>query len=91
MKLEADDVKFTRKICVATIGDVLDTRILVTFDGFDEASNYWADISSPYIHPVNWHLENGYSITPPPGNFNTFLYVDIFKSNWFLNFRHENI
>lgn len=68
MKLEADDIKFTRKICVATIGDVIDTRILVTFDGLDETSNYWADISSPYIHPVNWHFENGYSITPPSGN-----------------------
>lgn len=67
MKLEADDIKFTRKICVATIGDVIDSRILITFDGFDEASNYWTEITSPYIHPVNWHDENGYSITSPPG------------------------
>lgn len=67
MKLEADDIKFTRKICVATIGDVIDSRILITFDGFDDASNYWTDITAPYIHPVNWHDENGYSITSPPG------------------------
>lgn len=67
MKLEADDIKFTRKICVATIGDVIDNRILITFDSLDEASNYWTDITSPYIHPVDWHLQNGYSITPPSG------------------------
>lgn len=69
MKLEADDIKFSRKICVATIGDVIDSRILITFDGFDDSSNYWADITSPYIHPVNWHNENGYSITMPQGEF----------------------
>lgn len=66
-KLEADDVNFTQKICVATIGDVIDTRILITFDGFEETSNYWTDITSPYIHPINWHCENGFSIQTPPG------------------------
>lgn len=51
---------------MATIEDVIDMRVLVSFDGFDKSSNYWADITSPYIHPVNWHLENGFSITTPP-------------------------
>lgn len=66
MKIEADDIRFTRKICVATIGDVIGSRILVTFDGFDDSMDYWTEITSPYIHPVNWHLENGFSITFPP-------------------------
>lgn len=66
LKLEADDKRDTQKICVATIEDVIDMRVLVSFDGFDKSSNYWADITSPYIHPVNWHLENGFSITTPP-------------------------
>lgn len=80
MKLEADDINFTRKICVATIGDVIDSRILITFDGFDDGSNYWTDITSPYIHPVNWHNENGYSITSPPSKC---------KSKFIVS--HENI
>lgn len=59
----------SRKICVASVGDVIDTRILVHFDGFEESNNYWIDITSPYIHPVNWHIENGYSVVKPPGKF----------------------
>lgn len=69
MKLEADDIKDTRRVCVATIGDVIGSRVLITFDGMDKSSNYWTDIQSPYIHPVNWHLQNGYSITPPSGKY----------------------
>lgn len=67
MKLEADDLKNSRKVCVATVGDVLDNRILIRFDGWDESYDYWTDITSPYIHPINWHKQNGFSITAPPG------------------------
>lgn len=67
MKLEADDIKNTRKLCVATIGDVIDNHVLITLDGLDRQSNYWADVDSPYLHPVNWHLQHGYSIQPPGG------------------------
>lgn len=67
MKLEADDLKSSSRICVATIGDVIDSRILVTLDGFDSSLNYWTDIRSPYVHPVNFHKDHGYSITTPPG------------------------
>lgn len=70
-KLEADDRKGTQKICVATIGDVIDSRVLISFDGFDEANNYWTDITSPYIHATNWHQDNGFSITTPPSKHNT--------------------
>lgn len=70
-KLEADDRKGTQKICVATIGDVIDSRVLISFDGFDEANNYWTDITSPYIHATNWHQDNGFSITTPPSKLNT--------------------
>lgn len=66
MKLEADDIVNTGRICVATIGDVIDSRILVTFDELDSRFNYWTDIRSSYIHPINFHLEDGYSIVSPP-------------------------
>lgn len=66
MKLEADDLKNTRRVCVASITDKFNNRILVHFDGWDEKYDYWVDVDSPYIHPINWHKENGFSIIPPP-------------------------
>lgn len=69
MKLEADDIKDSNRICVAHIGDVIESRILVKLDGFDSCFDYWIDIRSPYIHPINFHSVNGFSITNPPGKF----------------------
>lgn len=66
MKLEADDIKNTNRICVATIGDVIDSRILIRFDELDSCYNYWTDIRSNVIHPINFHQDGGYSITSPP-------------------------
>lgn len=66
MRLEAIDLKNTGKICVATVADVLDNRILIHFDGWDESYDYWIDINSPYIHPINWHKQNGLELIPPP-------------------------
>lgn len=69
MSLEADDLKKSGKVCVASVTDKIDNRILVHFDGWDERYDYWVDIRSPYIHHIDWHHENGYNITPPPGKF----------------------
>ncbi|XP_058830110.1 lethal(3)malignant brain tumor-like protein 3 isoform X2 [Topomyia yanbarensis] len=66
MSLEADDLKKSGKVCVASVSDKIDNRILVHFDGWDERYDYWVDVHSPYIHHINWHQENGYNITPPP-------------------------
>lgn len=66
MKLEADDLKNSGRITAATVLDVLDNRILVSFDGFSNEYCYWTDISAPYIHPVNWHKQCGFSIISPP-------------------------
>ncbi|XP_053690306.1 uncharacterized protein LOC128738875 isoform X2 [Sabethes cyaneus] len=66
MCLEADDLKKSGKVCVASVSDKIDNRILVHFDGWDERYDYWVDIHSPYIHYINWHQENGYNITAPP-------------------------
>lgn len=71
MKLEADDLKNSGRITVATVEDVLDNRILVSFDGYSKEYCYWTDISAPYIHPVNWHKQCGFSIIAPP-NVNNF-------------------
>ncbi|XP_020712241.2 lethal(3)malignant brain tumor-like protein 3 isoform X2 [Athalia rosae] len=65
MKLEAVDRKHSSLVCVASIAELMDSRILVHFDSWDEVYDYWADASSPYIHPVGWCHHNGHSLTPP--------------------------
>lgn len=68
MKLEADHLKMGRgKVGVATIADVLDNRILLQFDGFDSTHDYWADITSPNIHPYNFHKTNRCRLVPAKG------------------------
>ena len=67
MKLEAVDKKNMALTCVATVVDVLGDRILIHFDGWEEAYDYWCDPSSPYIHPVGWCQENGKPLSPPNG------------------------
>ncbi|CAG2064107.1 unnamed protein product, partial [Timema podura] len=65
MKLEAVDRKNSSMICVATVSDLIDSRILVHFDSWDRMYDYWADPTSPYIHPVGWCKEHGHKLTPP--------------------------
>lgn len=67
MKLEAVDRKNTSLVCVATVSNMMDNRILVHFDSWDDIYDYWADPTSPYIHPVGWADLNGRSLTPPNG------------------------
>lgn len=68
MKLEADFNKAGRgRVCVATVGDVLDNRILIRLDPFDESYDYWTDITSPNIHPYNWHKVNKCRLIVPRG------------------------
>nr|XP_006811109.1 PREDICTED: lethal(3)malignant brain tumor-like protein 3-like [Saccoglossus kowalevskii] len=85
MKLEAVDQKNPMLICVATIADVMDNRFLVHFDAWDDSYDYWADPSSPYLHPVGWCQENGKVLTPPndhpdPENFSWMDYLNKTKS-----------
>ncbi|KAL7297830.1 hypothetical protein TKK_0008863 [Trichogramma kaykai] len=65
MKLEAVDRKDSSSVCVATVAGVMDNRILVHFDSWDDLYDYWADVSSPYIHPIGWCGHNGISLEPP--------------------------
>lgn len=65
MKLEAVDRKNSSLICVASVADLIDNRLLIHFDSWGDVYDYWTDPSSPYIHPVGWCEENGYDLTPP--------------------------
>lgn len=41
MKLEAVDKKNPSLMCVATITDMVDNRLLIHFDNWDENYDYW--------------------------------------------------
>uniref|UniRef100_A0A3B3BF33 L3MBTL histone methyl-lysine binding protein 1b n=1 Tax=Oryzias melastigma TaxID=30732 RepID=A0A3B3BF33_ORYME len=65
MKLEAANRRNPQSICVATIAAVVDNRLLIHFDDWDDTHDYWCDASSPYIHPVGYCEEVGVTLTTP--------------------------
>nr|XP_025952436.1 lethal(3)malignant brain tumor-like protein 4 isoform X2 [Dromaius novaehollandiae] len=67
MKLEAVDKKNPLLMCVATITDMWDNRLLIHFDNWDENYDYWCEASSPCIRPVGYCQETGTPLTTPPG------------------------
>uniref|UniRef100_A0A8C5UG48 SAM domain-containing protein n=1 Tax=Malurus cyaneus samueli TaxID=2593467 RepID=A0A8C5UG48_9PASS len=67
MKLEAVDKKNPSLICVATIMDMVENRLLIHFDNWDESYDYWCETSSPYIRPVGYCQETGTPLITPPG------------------------
>nr|XP_040126451.1 lethal(3)malignant brain tumor-like protein 4 [Ictidomys tridecemlineatus] len=67
MKLEAVDRKNPSLVCVATIADVVDDRLRVHFDNWDDSYDYWCDVNSPYVQPVGWCQENGRTLIAPQG------------------------
>lgn len=77
MKFEAEQLRHRKKmnaqikmqqVCyAATVGDVIDSRILVKFDGYDVKENYWTEITSPSIHPIDWHKQHDIPFQPPIG------------------------
>ncbi|XP_038669610.1 lethal(3)malignant brain tumor-like protein 4 [Scyliorhinus canicula] len=66
MKLEAVDKKNPSLTCVATIADIVDNRLLIHFDNWDDGYDYWCDASSPYIRPVGSCQASGLPLTTPP-------------------------
>ncbi|KAM9320144.1 lethal(3)malignant brain tumor-like protein 3 [Gastrophryne carolinensis] len=66
MKLEAVDRKNPSLLCVATISDIVESKLLIHFDSWDHSYDYWCDTSSPYIRPVGYCKEFGIPLTPPP-------------------------
>lgn len=71
-KLEAVDRQNTSLVCVATVTNVMDGRVLVHFDGWEIDYDYWVTPSSPYIHHKGWCQENGIVLNPPKGYRNEF-------------------
>ncbi|XP_049626846.1 lethal(3)malignant brain tumor-like protein 4 [Suncus etruscus] len=67
MKLEAIDRKNPSLVCVATIADIVEDRLLVHFDNWDDSYDYWCDANSPYVQPVGWCQKNGKTLIAPQG------------------------
>uniref|UniRef100_A0A8P0NJR0 L3MBTL histone methyl-lysine binding protein 4 n=1 Tax=Canis lupus familiaris TaxID=9615 RepID=A0A8P0NJR0_CANLF len=86
MKLEAIDRKNPSLVCVATIADIVEDRLLVHFDNWDDSYDYWCDVNSPYVQPVGWCQENGRTLIAPQGypdpeNFSWTEYLEATQTN----------
>lgn len=65
MRLECVDKRVPQLIRVATVSDVKDHQIRISFDGWPDRYSYWVDDDSPDIHPVGWCQKTGHPIEPP--------------------------
>ncbi len=65
MKLEAKDRKNPTMVCVATITEVNNGKLLIHFDGWTNAYDYWCDPTTPDIHPIGWCQAQGHQLQPP--------------------------
>lgn len=79
MHLEAEDLNDTGKLCVASIADVLDDRIRIHFDGWDDCYDIIVDVNSPYIHPCGWHEARQQLVVPPDCESTTFNWKDYIR------------
>lgn len=64
-KLEAVDKKNPQLICCATVSELKDNMIHVTFDGWRGAFDYWCRYDSRDIFPVGWCAKTCHPIQPP--------------------------
>ena len=64
-KLEAVDKKNPHLICPATITDVKDDQIYITFDGWSGA--FWCPYFDRDIFPVGWCAKAGHPLQLPKG------------------------
>ena len=67
MRLEAKDRQNPHLICVATITNTKDGQLLIHFDGWSNAFDYWCKPDSTDIHPAMWCGKRGQSVQPPKG------------------------
>lgn len=65
MKLEAVDRKNPHFICPATVGALRGVEVLVTFDGWQGAFDYYCRFDSRDIFPVGWCSLTGDNLQPP--------------------------
>lgn len=66
-KLEAVDPKNPHLICPATIKEVTLLKLLITFDGWSQSSQFWVSYASRDLFPVGW-CKRAKHILQYPGN-----------------------
>uniref|UniRef100_A0A2M4AGI5 Putative polycomb group protein scm/l3mbt tumor-supressor in n=1 Tax=Anopheles triannulatus TaxID=58253 RepID=A0A2M4AGI5_9DIPT len=64
-KLEAVDKKNPQLICCASVNEVREDQIHVTFDGWRGAFDYWCRYDSRDIFPVGWCAKSCHPMQPP--------------------------
>lgn len=69
MRLECVDKRVPQLIRVATVDDVREHQIRISFDGWPDRYSYWVDDDSSDIHPVGWCQKTGHPIEPPLSKF----------------------
>lgn len=82
MRLEAKDRMNPNLICVATITDIRDGKLLIHFDGWSNRYDYWCEPDTPDIHPIRWCDNHGIGLQPPHRKkfkFADFLVVILFS------------
>ena len=69
MKVEAVDRRFPYFVCVATIADKQETgsKVLVHFDGWSNAYDYWCGADAIELHPMGWCETHGWELQKPHG------------------------
>jgi polycomb protein SCMH1 len=66
-KLEAVDPKNPHLICPATVKEVTLLKLLITFDGWSQSSQFWVSYASRDLFPVGW-CKRAKHILQYPGN-----------------------
>lgn len=68
------------KVYAASIIDVIEDRVLISYDGHEDLGYVWMDIFSPYLHPCNYHksCEDPECFIPP---FRPFDWTNYLKAN----------
>lgn len=64
--MEVFDNKWTKKLKIGTIADVLGDRILIHFDGHELSSSLWYPLDSPHLHPRDYHKKFDIEIEVEP-------------------------
>lgn len=78
--MEAENVKLQKLLSVATVVDKLENRILLHFDSSPDSYDHWYDITSPQIHPIDYHKNSFIDLQPPsPYDKNTFTWRKYLK------------
>uniref|UniRef100_A0A1X7UYJ4 TIR domain-containing protein n=1 Tax=Amphimedon queenslandica TaxID=400682 RepID=A0A1X7UYJ4_AMPQE len=72
MRLEAKDRANPALICVATITDINNNKLLIHFDGWSNRYDYWCDPDTVDIHPIGWCASKGIHLQPPHGRHGRF-------------------